>query len=55
MRYRFKGGTTDGDNPHAGLINVNGTLYGTTTGGGSDYCPYSGLDQGRGAVFALKP
>lgn len=32
--YRFKGGT-DGDGPVAGLINVNGTLYGTTAQGGA--------------------
>ncbi len=55
VRYRFKGGSTDGDSPQAGLINVSGTLYGTTAGGGSDYCPYSGPDQGCGTVFSLKP
>ena len=32
--YRFKGGT-DGARPAAGLINVNGTLYGTTSQGGA--------------------
>ncbi|HLY03286.1 MAG TPA: choice-of-anchor tandem repeat GloVer-containing protein [Candidatus Cybelea sp.] len=33
--YSFKGGN-DGRDPHAGLVNVNGTLYGTTEyGGGS--------------------
>ncbi|MBV9056805.1 MAG: hypothetical protein JO351_09220 [Candidatus Eremiobacteraeota bacterium] len=35
--YRFAGGT-DGAAPAAGLINVNGTLYGTTTGGGNSNC-----------------
>ncbi|MGB8909631.1 MAG: choice-of-anchor tandem repeat GloVer-containing protein [Candidatus Cybelea sp.] len=35
---------TDGENPRAGLINVNGTLYGTTTGGGAN---------GDGTVFAI--
>ena len=33
--YRFAGGS-DGANPFAGLINVNGTLYGTTAAGGPD-------------------
>jgi uncharacterized repeat protein (TIGR03803 family) len=37
-------GTLDGYAPYAGLINVNGTLYGTTLGGGSN---------GLGTVFAL--
>jgi uncharacterized repeat protein (TIGR03803 family) len=32
--YRFKGGT-DGARPVAGLININGTLYGTTSQGGA--------------------
>ena len=31
--YRFAGGS-DGDAPVAGLVNVNGTLYGTTENGG---------------------
>jgi uncharacterized repeat protein (TIGR03803 family) len=33
--YSFKGGSGDGAYPYAGLINVNGTLYGTTEEGGS--------------------
>jgi uncharacterized repeat protein (TIGR03803 family) len=32
--YRFKGGA-DGANPEGGLLEVNGTLYGTTYAGGS--------------------
>ncbi len=32
--YRFAGGS-DGQVPESGLIDVNGTLYGTTAGGGS--------------------
>jgi len=32
--HRFSGGS-DGANPYAGLVNLNGTLYGTTAGGGS--------------------
>jgi uncharacterized repeat protein (TIGR03803 family) len=45
--YSFcgQGGTscTDGANPAAGLINVGGTLYGTTAGGGAE---------NRGTVFS---
>lgn len=37
---------TDGKSPQAGLIDVNGTLYGTTEAGGVD---------GFGTVFALDP
>ena len=43
--YSFRGGI-DGANPEAGLINVGGTLYGTTTAGGS---------AGNGTVFAVTP
>ncbi len=35
--YKFLGGS-DGANPEAGLIDVNGTLYGTTAGGGAASC-----------------
>lgn len=42
--YAFKGGS-DGDDPQAGLIDVKGTLYGTTYGGGNGY----------GTVFSIKP
>jgi uncharacterized repeat protein (TIGR03803 family) len=44
--HRF-GGSGDGDEPVAGLINVNGTLYGTTRAGGEK--------GGYGTVFWLKP
>ena len=40
------GAGQDGENPHSGLLNVNGTLYGTTLSGGS----YS-----KGTIFALTP
>ncbi len=33
--YSFKGGSGDGAGPAAGLINVSGTLYGTTSAGGA--------------------
>ncbi|MGC9993631.1 MAG: choice-of-anchor tandem repeat GloVer-containing protein [Candidatus Cybelea sp.] len=39
-------GCFDGEGPQAGLINVGGTLYGTTTGGAS---------KGDGVVFSLRP
>ena len=41
--YSFTGGT-DGSQPNAGLIDVDGTLYGTTIGGGVD---------GTGTVFSI--
>jgi uncharacterized repeat protein (TIGR03803 family) len=41
----------DGDVPRAGLIDVHGTLYGTTTGGGDEGCD----DRGCGTVFSLDP
>jgi uncharacterized repeat protein (TIGR03803 family) len=45
--HRFAGGT-DGANPYAGLINVNGKLYGTTYYGGSNsQCP-----SGCGIVYS---
>jgi uncharacterized repeat protein (TIGR03803 family) len=43
--YRFKGGN-DGAYPFAGLIYVNGILYGTTSGGGAS---------GAGTVFSITP
>lgn len=38
----------DGRHPQARLVNLNGTLYGTTTGGGSGSC-------GCGTVFSITP
>jgi len=44
----------DGDGPSAGLINVNGTLYGTTEGGGSDtQCINPQVYTGCGTVFSF--
>lgn len=40
------GGSGDGKYPYAGLINVNGTLYGTTTAGGA---------KDAGTVFSIAP
>ncbi len=46
---------SDGIYPQASLINVNGTLYGTTSKGGLNppSCPYSGICD-WGTVFAFK-
>ncbi len=49
--YAFKGGS-DGAFPRAGLIDVNGTLYGTTSEGGSG-CNSSGEEIGCGTVFSI--
>jgi uncharacterized repeat protein (TIGR03803 family) len=46
--YSFGGGMTDGRDPFAGLTDVNGTLYGTTSMGGT-------AAYGYGTVFALTP
>jgi uncharacterized repeat protein (TIGR03803 family) len=40
------GGGADGANPHAGLIDVNGELYGTTGDGG---------EHGEGSLFEVSP
>ncbi|HTT83444.1 MAG TPA: choice-of-anchor tandem repeat GloVer-containing protein, partial [Rhizomicrobium sp.] len=48
--YSFAGGT-DGAGPAASLIDVNGTLYGTTGNGGGTGCSGGGC----GSVFALDP
>lgn len=40
MLYAFKG-TPDGAKPLAGLVALNGTLYGTTLNGSSNYCSAS--------------
>lgn len=44
--YNFKGGKTDGAKPTAPLIDVQGTLYGTTANAGKG---------GDGTVFAIAP
>jgi uncharacterized repeat protein (TIGR03803 family) len=51
--HAFQAGS-DGANPQAGLVNVGGTLYGTTAfGGGFTSCTVLGT--GCGTVFALNP
>lgn len=50
--YRFKGGT-DGANPIlAGLIALNGKLYGTTNAGGDEHCRFHQV-LGCGTVFEV--
>ncbi len=48
--YSF-GGSSDGAHPQGGLIDVGGTLYGTTNGGGSSSC--FGSNDGCGTVFSV--
>jgi uncharacterized repeat protein (TIGR03803 family) len=48
LLHTFFGGS-DGYIPQAGLISVKGTLYGTTTSGGSDGC----FGYGCGTVYAV--
>ncbi len=50
--YRFTGGT-DGGAPYAGLVNVGGTLYGTTLFGGSTAGKCGRF--GCGTVFKVAP
>jgi uncharacterized repeat protein (TIGR03803 family) len=45
------GSGTDGIEPQSGLIEVNGTLYGTTYSGGSGHCGTFGC----GTVFSITP
>jgi uncharacterized repeat protein (TIGR03803 family) len=49
--HRFLGGSNDGARPTAPLVNVNGTLYGTTMFGGSG-CPTSDAS-GCGTIFRI--
>ena len=49
--YSFKGGS-DGASPSAGLMNVKGTLYGTTVYGGDTTCA---AGSGCGTVFSYDP
>ena len=52
--YSFAG-VSDGANPEAGLIDVGGTLYGTTFAGGAySSCDYY-EDLGCGTVFTITP
>lgn len=51
--YAFQGGN-DGIGPYAALINVGGTLYGTTIYGGPGNCN-DGNQGGCGTVFSIDP
>ena len=55
--YSFAGrgklGHPDGSNPTAGLININGTLYGTTENGGGNPCKVVRTNVGCGTVFKI--
>jgi uncharacterized repeat protein (TIGR03803 family) len=48
--YNFKGSPGDGEYSLAGLLDLGGTFYGTTAGGGS-----YGTSYGEGTVFSLTP
>ena len=50
----FGGGKKDGADPVAPLIDVRGTLYGTTVHGG-EYCHENSFSVGCGTVFSIKP
>ena len=54
--YRFKG-TPDGASPYAGLLVVNGILYGTTLNGSTNYCSQNCGNNncylGCGTVFSV--
>lgn len=51
--YRFAGGS-DGERPGARLINLNGTLYGTTYSGGGSACS-GGSAVGCGTIYSITP
>jgi uncharacterized repeat protein (TIGR03803 family) len=52
--YSFKANNLDGTRPVGTLINVGGTLYGTTRSGGATTVCYNFSD-GCGTVFAVTP
>jgi len=53
--YQFKGGPEDGGSPNGSLLNIDGTLYGTTFNGGSSTCAtkYRYYPEWCGTVFAI--
>jgi uncharacterized repeat protein (TIGR03803 family) len=51
--YDFAGGAGDGAHPEAGVVALNGTLYGTTLLGGANTC--SNIVHGCGTVYRLTP
>jgi uncharacterized repeat protein (TIGR03803 family) len=50
--HTFAGFPNDGDNPEAGVLDLNGTLYGTTSLGGSGPCKSQGVS-GCGIVYSM--
>jgi uncharacterized repeat protein (TIGR03803 family) len=55
LLYSFKG-TPDGASPYGGLVALNGTLYGTTLNGSTNYCSQSCSNYcylGCGTVFSI--
>ena len=49
-------GCADGGDPETNLIEVNGTLYGTTDAGGTEtYCPNTNNPPGCGTVYSFDP
>lgn len=51
--HNFKGGPADGSYPRAGLVDVNGMFYGTTTSGGNGRCKGCGNHGHYGTVFRI--
>jgi uncharacterized repeat protein (TIGR03803 family) len=50
--HDFKGYPTDGSDPVAGLLSINGTLYGTSLGGGAYLCTEQQLPD-CGTIFSI--
>jgi uncharacterized repeat protein (TIGR03803 family) len=48
-----QGSCADGEAPYAGLTTMNGTLYGTTTGGGNSGCRH--FTESCGTLFSIDP
>jgi len=53
LLHTFTGGGSDGNSPTGILLNVNGTLYGTTYWGGGSGCGTSGTGPGCGTVYSV--
>jgi uncharacterized repeat protein (TIGR03803 family) len=53
--HSFSGYPADGAFSQAGLIDVKGTLYGTTSAGGSNYCYFYSTVYYCGTVFSITP
>lgn len=50
--HTFAGAPNDGDNPYAGVLDLNGTLYGTTSFGGKGTCKSEDVS-GCGTVYSI--